>query len=129
MEYHLPIRHGLLALDQVKQRIEQDHPDTFFPIECRYTKQDQAWLSPFQNEDKISIAVHCYYQDPYQNLFADIEPIFRKLDGRPHWGKIHSLKKKDLAAIYPDWEAFLNLRRQLDPQGKFLNDYLKGLFA
>jgi FAD/FMN-containing dehydrogenase len=62
-------------------------------------------------------------------LFSDIEPIFRKYGGRPHWGKLNSLTAADFDALYPQWQAFAALRQRLDPQGRFLNPYLRALFA
>ena len=34
-----------------------------------------------------------------------------------------------LAPRYPHWQDFLRVRAQLDPQGVFLNDYLRRLFG
>ena len=130
MEYHMPLRFGLEALDEVKNLIEKDFPDIFFPLECRIVKAEDSWLSPFQKDEShyLSIAVHAYYKDPYLPLFRAIEPIFLKKQGRPHWGKMSFLKARDFEAIYPQWQAFKRLRRQADPKGHLLNDYLKDLF-
>ena len=62
-------------------------------------------------------------------MFRLIEPLFREAGGRPHWGKLHTLKDQQLAALYPRWEDFLKVRAELDPQGRMLNPYLKGLFG
>jgi FAD/FMN-containing dehydrogenase len=48
--------------------------------------------------------------------------------GRPHWGKLHNLQGQALEALYPKWNDFRKLREQLDPEGRMLNLYLKGLF-
>ncbi|MDO8295844.1 MAG: D-arabinono-1,4-lactone oxidase [Caulobacter sp.] len=129
MEFHLPAETQLAALKQVVETIEKHRPDVFFPIEVRRIAPDDAWLSPFQGEPRGSVAVHAYYRDDYQFLFELIQPIFVKHGGRPHWGKLHSLKGPDLAALYPRWNDFLDVRRELDPQGRLLNPYLKTLFG
>ncbi|HRD26933.1 MAG TPA: D-arabinono-1,4-lactone oxidase [Caulobacter sp.] len=129
MEYHLPAETQLAALREVVAVIEKHRPDVFFPIEVRRIAPDDAWLSPFQGEPRGSVAVHAYYRDDYAFFFALIEPIFRRHGGRPHWGKLHSLKGADLAALYPRWNDFLAVRRELDPQGRLLNPYLKTLFG
>jgi FAD/FMN-containing dehydrogenase len=129
MEYHLPSAVGLEALEEVRAYIEKNRADVFFPFEARMTQGDENWLSPFHDGRKISIAVHCYHQDDYAFLFSDIEPIFRKYGGRPHWGKLNSLTAADFDALYPQWQAFAALRQRLDPQGRFLNPYLRALFA
>jgi FAD-linked oxidoreductase len=129
MEFHMPVETHLLALREVVAAIEAHRPDVFFPIEVRRIAADEAWLSPFQGGPRGSIAVHCHYKDEYGFLFALIQPILRKHGGRPHWGKLHSLKGLDLAALYPDWGRFLDVRRRLDPEGRLLNPYLKELFG
>lgn len=129
MEFHLPVATHLAALEEVIAVIEAERPDVFFPIEVRRIAADEAWLSPFQGGARGSIAVHCHYKDEYDFLFSLIQPILRKHGGRPHWGKLHSLKAPDLAALYPDWNAFLDVRRRLDPEGRLLNPYLKTLFG
>jgi FAD-linked oxidoreductase len=128
MEFHLPAATQLAALREVVETIERSRPDIFFPIEVRRIATDDAWLSPFQGGPHGSIAVHTYYKDEYEFLFQLIEPILRRHGGRPHWGKLNSLKGADFAALYPRWKDFLALRRSLDPEGRLLNDYLKGIF-
>ncbi len=129
MEYHLPAETQLQALKEVIAVIEQKRPDVFFPIEVRRIAPDDAWLSPFQGELRGSVAVHAHYKDDYRFFYELIEPIFRRHGGRPHWGKLHSLKGPDLAALYPRWNDFLALRRELDPEGRLLNPYLETLFG
>ncbi len=128
MEYHLPLERQLPALREVINAIERHRSDVFFPIEARAIKQDDAWLSPFYGRDCGSIAVHAYYKDEHQFLFDLIEPILRRHDGRPHWGKLHSLKRQDFASLYPRFEEAAALRRECDPGGRFLNAHLRGIF-
>lgn len=129
MEYHLPAEVHLKVLAEVVALIEAERPDVFFPIEARRIAPDEALLSPFQGGERGSIAVHAHYRDDYRLLFELIEPVFLRNGGRPHWGKLHSLKAPQLAALYPRWTEFLEIRRELDPQGRLLNPYLKGLFG
>ena len=128
IEYHLPIEAQIPALREILAAIESQHVDVFFPIEARVIAPDDAWLSPFYGRECGSIAVHAYYKEDHEFFFSLIEPIFRRHGGRPHWGKLHSLKARDLAALYPRWREAGDVRRALDPQGRMLNDYLKGIF-
>jgi FAD-linked oxidoreductase len=125
MEYHFPIDNQLAALQEVLTAIEAHRPDVFFPIEVRVIDQDDAWLSPFSRGVSGSVAVHAYYQDDYRFFFDLVEPIFRKHGGIPHWGKLNSLRAADFATLYPRWRDAMKVREHLDPQGRFLNDYLK----
>ncbi|USQ94059.1 D-arabinono-1,4-lactone oxidase [Caulobacter sp. RL271] len=129
MEFHLPVENQLKALAEVVGTIEKERPDVFFPIEARRIAPDDAWLSPFHGGARGSVAVHAYYRDDFSFMYQLIEPIFRRYDGRPHWGKLHTLNGGQLAAIYPRWKDFLDVRQDLDPEGRMLNPYLKGLFG
>ena len=116
MEYHLPPDAGLAVFKEVIAYIEAQRRDVFFPIEVRKTAGDQSWLSPFQGGPRVSIAVHAQAGEDHSWFFDGVEPMFRAASGRPHWGKLHSLAAEDLAALYPDFERFTALRRELDPE-------------
>jgi FAD/FMN-containing dehydrogenase len=128
MEYHLPAGQQAQAAREVLAAVEANRPDVFFPFEIRSIAADEAWLSPFYQRDSGSIAVHAYYLNDYQFLFDIVEPILRRHGGRPHWGKLNSLRARDFAALYPRWKDAMEVRQTLDPQGKFLNAYLRGVF-
>ncbi|RVC90788.1 oxidoreductase, partial [Mesorhizobium sp. M2A.F.Ca.ET.029.05.1.1] len=49
--------------------------------------------------------------------------------GRPHWGKMHSLKAADFKKLYPRWDDALAVRRDIDPDNRFVSPYMAGLFA
>jgi FAD-linked oxidoreductase len=128
MEFHLPREAQIPALREVVAAIETHRNDVFFPIEARIIEADDAWLSPFYQRPSGSVAVHAYYKDDHQFLFDLIEPILRRHGGRPHWGKLNSLKAADFAALYPRWKDAAEVRRTLDPAGRMLNPYLRSLF-
>jgi len=128
MEFHLPLEAQIGALREVIAAIEKHRPDVFFPIEARVIDADDAWLSPFYQRVSGSIAVHAYYKDDYRFLFDLVEPILRKHGGRPHWGKLHSLKHADFAALYPRFKDAAEVRQTVDPEGRMLNDHLRAVF-
>jgi len=129
MEYHLPRENMLPAFREVRQLVESQFPEVFFPFEVRYIKQDDIWLSPFYQRDTCSIAVHRYHKEDYKPFFTAVEPIFKKYEGRPHWGKLNSMTPAEFKHHYPRWGDFKSLRQELDPNGKFLNDYLTQLWV
>ena len=128
MEYQIPVDDGLDCLEEVLATLRQHKVATFFPLEFRFVKGDDIWISPFYQQDSISISVHQYYKQDPRLIFDIVEPIFQKYKGRPHWGKMHSMKASQLRSLYPKWDDFLRLRQQLDPERKFLNPYLEQLF-
>jgi FAD-linked oxidoreductase len=128
MEYALPARHGPEALRELAEFVEKQRILTHFPIEFRYVRADDIWLSPFYGRDCAAISVHQYRGMEYEPYFRGAEAIFRAYGGRPHWGKMHNLTAKELAPLYPRWDDFQRLRERLDPGGLFMNDWLRRLF-
>jgi FAD-linked oxidoreductase len=125
MEYTVPAEVGPQCLAEVLHTIKKQKIPVIFPIEARYIKGDDVWLSPFYKRDGFSISCHNFHDKDYKKYFAAIEPIFWKYDGRPHWGKIHTLAAPEFAARYERFNDFVKLRRELDPDGRFLNDHLR----
>lgn len=128
MEYQIPAAQGLACLEEVISTLRKHKAPVFFPLEYRYVKGDDIWLSPFYQQDSASISIHQYHKQDCQQIFKLVEPIFQKYQGRPHWGKMHTMGASQLQALYPQWENFMQLRAQLDPQQKWLNSHLQYLF-
>ncbi len=129
MEYAVPREDGAACVREVLDTIAEQQIDVVFPLEYRYVKGDDLWLSMDEGGDRAAISVHRTASEDYRPLFDAVEPIFWKYGGRPHWGKIHSLGHAELTRLYPQFEAFREVRRQLDPEGRLLNDHLKKLFG
>jgi L-gulonolactone oxidase len=105
------------------------HSDVVMPLEYRTVAAEDAYLSMAHGRDTVTISAHQLAELPHQAFFADVEAVFRNHQGRPHWGKMHTLKAEDLAKLYPMWESFLKVREQLDPKGRFMNKHLQELFG
>lgn len=129
MEYHLPIEEGPKALAQVIDLLETRFKYIYFPIEVRVVAPDDAWLSPFYKRPTASIAIHHDAGLDPLPYFNAMEPIFRKHGGRPHWGKMHNLTAKDLAASYPRFNDAMKVRREMDPDNRFVSPYIAQLFG
>lgn len=129
MEYAVPAGKGPDCIREVGEHMRRCGINFLFPLEFRYVAADDAWLSPFYNRDSVTISVHQYHKQPYKELFAGVEDIFRRYEGRPHWGKLHTLGAADFETLYPRWSDFQNVRQRLDPAGKFLNSHLKRIFG
>lgn len=128
MEYHLPRENGVDTVRKIIRALDH-RKEVFFPMEYRHIAPDTAWLSPFNDGPRSSIAVHAAANERYDYFFTGIEPIHRAAGGRPHWGKLHSLGRAELEALYPKFGDFMALRRELDPAGQFLNPHLAKLFG
>jgi FAD-linked oxidoreductase len=124
MEYHLPFEAGSRALREVIGVLERQFPEIYFPMEIRTVMPDDIWLSPFYKRATCSIAVHHDAAEDPAAFFRAVEPIFRKYDGRPHWGKMHSLTAADFARLYPRFRDAMEVRRDIDPENRFISPYL-----
>ena len=47
------------------------------------------------------------------------------LDGRPHWGKLHTLDADRLRARYPAFDAVAAVRDRVDPDRRFGTPHLE----
>jgi FAD-linked oxidoreductase len=129
MEYEVPRAVGLATLCEVIQWVRRRRLPVTFPFEFRWTAADDIWLSPFNQGPCAAISVHQYARMPWTELFAQIEPILRAAQGRPHWGKRHTLTAADVQALYPRASDFVAARQRADPLAKFTNQHLATLFA
>jgi FAD-linked oxidoreductase len=129
MEYHLPIEEGPKALREIIALAENQFPEVYFPVEVRVVAPDDIWLSPFYRRPTASIAIHHDAQENPLPYFTAANAIFRKFGGRPHWGKMHTLTAKDFAAIYPRWKNAMELRREMDPDNRFVTPYMAQLLG
>ena len=129
MEYEIPLANAVPALREALDLVRARRMPLIFPFEFRIVAADDIWLSPFHAGPCASISVHQYAAMPFAEHFAALEAVFRKHGGRPHWAKRHTLSSDDLLALYPQAEAFGQVRKRADPGGKFMNDHLRQLFA
>jgi FAD-linked oxidoreductase len=129
MEYNIPAEHLGSVVNEIRECIEKYQFRVHFPVECRFVQADDIWLSPAYQRDSAYVAVHMYRGMPYRRYFQHVEEIFKRYQGRPHWGKMHTRTAEELSALYPRWHDFQRIRATLDPQGMFLNGYLHALFG
>jgi FAD/FMN-containing dehydrogenase len=129
MEYSLPVDALPEVVTAIDRIIRDNKLNIHFPVECRFVRGDDIALSPAHGRDSAYIAVHTYKDMPRRDYFDAVEAVFRQHEGRPHWGKLHTATPDELRARYPQWDSFQSVRQRLDPDGVFLNPYLRGLFG
>ncbi|AKD05349.1 D-arabinono-1,4-lactone oxidase [Pontibacter korlensis] len=129
MEYALPYEAGPLCFQEIRKRMKEKHRETVgWRVLYRTVKADEAYLSPAFGRDTVTISLHHNAGLPFWRFFQDIEPIFQAYAGRPHWGKKYTMRAAELQALYPKWEQFHQVRRQLDPEGVFLSPFMQAIF-
>lgn len=93
-EWAIPIEKAGLALLELIQLIETPSNQIYahFPIEIRFTAQDQIYLSPSFGRDTcyINIIIYRPYgkEIPYRKFWNEFEAIMKRNSGRPHWAKV-----------------------------------------
>ncbi|MGY6647541.1 D-arabinono-1,4-lactone oxidase [Wenyingzhuangia sp. IMCC45574] len=117
---------------ELKEVLNSNNNNAFVhvPMDVRFIKKDNTWLSYAYNEDAVSIGCVCRNSpaaDSYE-AFDKVEDVFLKHGGKPHWGKRFKAKYHELSKLYPKWNDFVELRNEMDPKGKFLNKYLSQVF-
>jgi L-gulonolactone oxidase len=124
MEYAIPREAAVRALNRVRDFIDRSGLTISFPVEVRFTAGDDIPLSTAYGRESCYIAVHVYQGMEFQPYFEAVEDIMDDYGGRPHWGKLHFQTSETLSSRYPEWEAFQQVRRRLDPEGRLTNQYL-----
>jgi len=125
MEYSISLEALVPALREVMQMVADRGFKISFPVEVRCTGSDNIPLSTSTGRQSAYIAVHMFKGTEYAEYFSAVEAILRKYEGRPHWGKIHNLDASQISRLYPEYQRFIEVRNQLDPEGVFTNDYLR----
>ena len=90
---------------------------------------DDAYLSPNYRTATTVISVSGTPGTDYWDYLRSVDALLAQFDARVHWGKLHFLDSERLHRLYPEADAFLAARRQLDPEAIFLNEHLRPLLA
>jgi alditol oxidase len=94
--------------------------------ELRTIAADSLWLSP--HEGRESFALHFTWRRrpaEVEAVVAKIEAALAPLGARPHWGKVFTVGAGAIRPLYPRMTEFLTLRERLDPEGIFVNGWLR----
>lgn len=128
LEYSLNQQIAPQCFQEIRKRIKEKHRKNIaWRVLYRPVAADDVFLSNAYDRNIVAITIHQHATLPYQDYFNDIEKIFQSYGGRPHWAKKHSLKAAELKRLYPMWDQFKNVRQQFDPNGVFLNKYLRNI--
>ncbi|HEV7185326.1 MAG: FAD-binding protein [Actinomycetales bacterium] len=127
VEPYVPYDRALDAVAATLPVLER-FPDEF-PLEIRTVAGDDAWLSPSGGVESVSVNTVRTWGNDNRPFFRAIEEALAPFPGRPHWGKQPYLRDPDFyREVYPRWDEFIQLRRELDPSGTFLNGPLRTIF-
>ncbi|RKT90103.1 FAD/FMN-containing dehydrogenase [Saccharopolyspora antimicrobica] len=129
MEYMVPAEHGFTAVSAIRELMRTEHPDQRYPIEVRWTAADEAYLSPNHRRATTVISVSGEPGTDYWPFLRAVDERLREFRARPHWGKLHFMTRERMTELFDEFGTFLDVRRELDPDGTFLNDHLRPLLG
>ncbi|MET7687488.1 FAD-binding protein [Streptomyces sp. NPDC005483] len=128
-EYLLPREYAVEALHAV-DGIRDTVSGVLQICEVRTVAADEQWLSPSYGRD--TVALHFTWIEDT----AAVLPVVRRLeealepfDARPHWGKVFTTPTEVLRERYPRLGEFRKLARELDPEAKFANAFVRAVLA
>ena len=127
MEYSVPLEAGPACMRDIQHLLQSKFPDVRWPVEYRTLAADDVWLSTAYERPTVTISVHEDIARNDEKYFRACEEIFLDHGGRPHWGKVNYLSGEQLAAQHSRWLDWWQVRNSVDPDGTFLNPYLKSL--
>ncbi|WP_327593008.1 FAD-binding protein [Streptomyces chartreusis] len=126
-EYLLPRAHALAALHAI-DAIRATVAPVLQTCEVRLVAADEQWLSPAHGRD--TVALHFTWVEDA----AAVLPVVRRLEEalagfepRPHWGKVFALPAEVVRGRYPRLGDFRALARELDPEEKFANAFVRDI--
>jgi FAD/FMN-containing dehydrogenase len=128
LEYFVPLERGREAVEAMRELMLASQPEAVFPLEVRTTAADEAYLSSNYRRASTVISVSGVPGRDYWPYLRAVDRLLGAFDARVHWGKLHFLTPEQLARRYPESARFIAIRRELDPDGVFLNDHLRPLF-
>jgi len=129
MEYNVSLEVFDDVMKDITSWVNKNNKDILFPMENRFVRGDDIYLSPAYGRKSAYMSAHVYSKKDFRPYFRGLEEIFRAYNGRPHWGKINTLTTKDFRRLYPKFEEFETIRLQHDPEEVFLSPYLKSIFS
>ncbi len=129
LEYFVPHVQARQALHAMRDLMRSSLPHSVYPLEVRTVGADDALLSPQYRTDTAVISVSGKPGTDYWGYLRSVDALLADFGARVHWGKLHFLTPERLHELYPGADEFIAVRRRLDPEGVFLNDHLRPLFA
>ncbi|MFN2521733.1 MAG: D-arabinono-1,4-lactone oxidase [Mycobacteriales bacterium] len=125
MEYAIPRAELPALFAELRTLPERCGLHVSFPVEVRVAPQDDVPLSTASGRESAYVAVHMFRGTEYDRYFAAVEALFQHVEGRPHWGKLHTLDASTLRTRYPRFDEFVAVRDQVDPDRRFGIAYLE----
>jgi len=132
MEIGVPIERAVEAVERIQGIAEQRRKtgDVYHtsPVALRFVKASPAFMAMMHGRDTMMIEL--IMMAPTQGgfeLLGVYEEALAELGGRPHWGQVNYLAggRERIRSMYPKFDTWLEVMRQLDPKGTFDSPFTK----
>lgn len=129
LEYAIAAERAGEAMERIQAAIKKDRLKVNFPQELRFVAADTIALSP--DHGRATCRFGAYVGPGAQSgpYLQHAEQVLADMDGRPHWGKLFTGTGAALRALYPQFDAFNALRREVDPDDVFVNPFVRRLLG
>jgi xylitol oxidase len=123
-EYFVPRQDGPAAL-RALHAVQNQFSQHLMVGELRTVAADTLWLSSAYRQD--CLAFHFTWHPDWpavKTVLPVIEKALTPFAVRPHWGKLFTMSKADVASRWTRLADFKALAARYDPAGKFRNKFL-----
>jgi FAD/FMN-containing dehydrogenase len=118
-EAAIPVADAGDAFHEIVSLFRHGRPAGDFPVDVRFVRADDSWLSPAEGRDTCQIGAYATNGPDCQSYFDRFWKVMRASGARPHWGKEFDHDGAELSALYPHFDQFLKLREVFDPDRIF----------
>jgi FAD/FMN-containing dehydrogenase len=129
LEYMVDAADARAAVEMMRELMLERFPQEISPLQIRWQKADQAYLSAQSGRDSTSVSVSGEIGRNYLPFLRAVDETLKAFSARPHWGKLHFLDQERVRQLYTGYESFQKVRKEMDPDGRFLNRHLRDLFG
>lgn len=130
-EFAFPVGDAERVMRRLREAIEREGLQMNFPCAMRFVRGDDFLLSPANRGDSVYISVLLQGSDEAEDrTMRVIQQVMAAEGGRPHWGKENDqINAPQIRHMYGEnYDTYMRLLRELDPQGVFRNAYLDRFF-
>lgn len=123
-EAAVPLAAGGEAFARTVELIDQAGLYVNYPVELRFVRGDQGWLSPAFGRDTVQLGAYTSLARDRRAFFDGFWREMRPLGARPHWGKELDHGAREIRSLYPMADRFVAARDEIDPSRVYANQFL-----
>lgn len=128
-EFAIPYERTVEAAERLRGIIDAHDLRVNFIQELRFVAADDILMSPAFARDSCHFGGYIGQCRDTERFLGHFEALMLDLDGRPHWGKVFAAGHQELKGRLPNFARFAAIRARLDPDGVFVNPFIRRIFG